>query len=380
MRLLDRYVLRTFLRAYAYCIAAFLVVWLVFDISDKISTYLDESVSLAAIARYYTTQMPEIIVIVLPISLLLAVLFTLSRMSRTNEIVSMLTAGVSIPRLLVPLFAVGIATAGVSAALNFSLAPHADQARRIAFQELRDEVRGADVTGQIFRNRTANRTWFIQRFRPGENSLGTIQVLQQDEADNIVTNYMAASASYSPAAGTWELRDAKVVHYDNRGNITHEEIAPSFVIREWDETPYRLASSNMRPDFLSVPELREYLRFNADFPPSQLAPFETHLHYRIALPWNCLVFVLLAAPLGIGFSRKGVLTGVAVAIGLAFAMNFLTHLFLALGEGNRIPASVAGWTPNLLFATLGLALLYFRATNREAREFNPFLTRALATA
>ena len=46
-------------------------------------------------------------------------------------------------------------------------------------------------------------------------------------------------------------------------------------------------------------------------------------------------------------------------------MNFLTHLFLALGEGDRIPAWAAAWTPNILFGAVGLILLYFRSTNRE---------------
>jgi hypothetical protein len=52
-------------------------------------------------------------------------------------------------------------------------------------------------------------------------------------------------------------------------------------------------------------------------------------------------------------------------------MNFLTHLFLALGEGDRVPAIVAAWTPNLIFFLIGLYLLRLRATNREAPSFNP---------
>jgi lipopolysaccharide export system permease protein len=114
-----------------------------------------------------------------------------------------------------------------------------------------------------------------------------------------------------------------------------------------------------------VPELREYLRFNSDFPATLLAPFHTHLQYRLALPWTCLVVVLIAAPLGIGYSRRGILSSVATSIVLVFSMNFLTHLFLALGEGDRVPSWIAAWTPNLIFAVIGAYLLYLRATNRE---------------
>jgi lipopolysaccharide export LptBFGC system permease protein LptF len=128
----------------------------------------------------------------------------------------------------------------------------------------------------------------------------------------------------------------------------------------------------VRAEFLSIPELREYLNFNSDFPSTLLAPFATHLHYRLALPWTCFVVALIATPLGIGFSRRGILSSVAAAILIVVSMSFVTHLFLALGEGARIPDWAAAWTPNLLFGVLGLVLFYYRATNREAPRLNPF--------
>ncbi len=371
MRLLDRYVLRNFLRAYLYCIAAFISIWLIFDISDNLSTFFDDRISLKQVILYYLTQVPQILVVLLPVSLLLALLFCLSRMSRTNEIVSMLTAGVSIPRLLLPLMGMGLLTSAVSGTLNYSLAPHAEQARRAAFESMRENSREPGVVGQIFRNRSENRTWFIQRFRPEQNEFITVQVLQQDADDNIVTNYLATQAFYRAPEGLWELRLVKVVNYDATGNITREQVFKTLPMPQWNETPFRLASSNMRAEYLSLPELYDYLRFNADFPQTLLAPFATHFQYRMALPWTCLVVVFLAAPLAINFSRSGVLSSVAAAIGLVFAMNFLSHLFLALGEGDRIPAWAAAWTPNILFAVVGLFLLYLRATNREARSVNP---------
>jgi hypothetical protein len=130
VRLLDRYILRNFLQIYSYCIAAFLSIWLIYDVSDNLSTFLDAHMSLTHVLNYYLTQLPAIMVVLLPVSLLLALLFCLGRMSRANEIVSMLTAGVSLPRALVCLFTMGVLTSLGSAALNYSLAPHADQARR----------------------------------------------------------------------------------------------------------------------------------------------------------------------------------------------------------------------------------------------------------
>ena len=376
MRLLDRYVIRNFVQAYFYCIAGFISIWLIFDISDNISTLLDERISLALAVRYYLTQVPQVFIILLPVALLLALLFALGRMSRANEIVSMLTAGVSLPRILLPLVAIGVLTVAATMALNYSLAPHAELVRRNFFSEARGHPE-ALIEGQIFRNRSDARTWFIQNFRNGSSQFNNVQVLQQDANDNIVTSYLAGRAVYHAESKSWELSNAKVVHYDVNGNIVQEQFYPALKIDNWSETPFRLGSANVRAEYLSVPELREYLHFNADFPRTLLAPFRTHFQYRLALPWTCFVVVCIAAPLGIGYSRRGVLASVASAVILVFSMNFLTHLFLALGEGDRISPLTAAWTPNVIFSVIGLYLLYLRATNREALGFRLFRRRRI---
>ena len=291
-------------------------------------------------------------------------------MSRSNEIVSMLTAGVSLPRVVAPLLLVGLLTTAVSTVLNYSLAPHAGYAHKKLLEDPGRQQ--GNLLAQIFRNRTDNRTWFIRLFKPGENSFTTVHVVQQDANDNIVTNYIATSALYHPETGAWELRQVKVVQYDEAGNITNATTSESVMMTNWSETPFRLASANVRAEYLSVPELREYLSFNSDFPQTLLAPFATHLQYRLALPWTCFVIALIATSLGIGYSRRGILSSVAAAIIIVFSMNFVVHLFLALGEGARIPDWAAAWIPNLLFGALGLVLLYYRSTNREPPRLNLF--------
>ena len=372
VRLLDRYLIRNFLQPYAYCILGFLSIWLIFDISDNSSLFFDGRAPFLAVCQFYLGQIPQVLVILLPVSLLLALLFSLGRMSRANEIVSMLTAGVSVPRVALPLFAIGLLTTGATFALNYSLAAHAERMRKAFFDEItRGGAREVVVSGQVFRNRTDHRTWFIAQFKPGANDFGGVQIVQQNEKEDIVRNYLAADAFYEPAKKAWRLEHAKVVNYDEAGNITDEKIVNSLTIDGWSETPYRLSSANVRPEFLGISELREYLRANADFPEVLLAPFRTQLQYRWALPWTCLVVAVMATPLGIGFSRRGILSSVAAAIALVFSMNFLIHLFLALGEGDRISPILAAWAPNLIFLAIGLFLLRLRATNREVPSFNP---------
>jgi lipopolysaccharide export LptBFGC system permease protein LptF len=83
-----------------------------------------------------------------------------------------------------------------------------------------------------------------------------------------------------------------------------------------------------------------------------------------------LIAILLAAPLGIVFSRRGVLSGFAGAIFSFTGMVFISFLMLALGKGARISPVVAAWGPLVVFACIGIYLLYLRSTNREAPWFS----------
>ncbi|HEX4640368.1 MAG TPA: LptF/LptG family permease, partial [Chthoniobacterales bacterium] len=219
MRRLDRYVVAQFLQAYVYCIAGFTSIWFIFDISDNISTFLDERISRSLIVKYYFTQIPQILVVLFPIALLLGLLFTLGRMSRSNEIVSMLTAGVSLPRILRPLLIIGLITTAASTALNYSLAPHGELARKRLLEEPNSRRQILGLTATIFRNRTDNRTWYIQQFFPGETKFNTVHIVQQDADDNILKAYVVTTAFYHPENHAWEFQATKVVHYDQIGNI-----------------------------------------------------------------------------------------------------------------------------------------------------------------
>jgi len=290
----------------------------------------------------------------------------LSRMSRANELISMLGAGVSVARVLFPLIIVGLLVTAGSLALNYKLAPHSEAIKKVVLNELmKKKYKGADYSGLLFRNRMSSRTWYIERMR--ENELQAVHITQQDKDGNISTKYYARRAIFDPDKKIWTLERGKTVNFDAAGNILNEDLweGGSRQLKDWSETPWRIASSNLDPQNLSVPELSDYLRFNADFPATQLAPYTTNYYYRWALPWACFAVILVAAPLGIVYSRKGVLGGVAAAIFYFFALLFVTNLFLALGKGARMPAIVAAWAPNISFALVGLCLLYLRSNNRE---------------
>ena len=369
MRLLDRYVLQNFVIPFLYSTCGFLAIWLVFDLSDNGREFIEAHVKLKDLGYFYLTQFPQILVICLPVGLLLALLYSLSRMSRANEIISMLTAGQSVLRVMLPLFIFGLGTALFSLGLNYSLAPHSDKMRKVLMDQItKGRDRTNDIEQQLFRNRQDARTWLVQSIQKKQYLLKGVDIIQQDADGNVVAKWYAAQAVFNPVDKSWTFSRGKEVFFDKQGNIASEDnswMRGSKRITGWSETVWRIISTNDDPQDLSVGELKEYLQNNGDFPRTRLAPFRTHLWYRWAVPFQCLVVIFIAAPLGIVYSRRGVLTGVATCIFIFSAMGFIEKFFLALGKGDRVPATVAAWTSDVVFTLIGCYLLYLRSNNRE---------------
>lgn len=370
MRILDRYILKKFLLPFGYSFVGFLAIWFIFDLSDNLQDFLGGKAGTAILVEYYLSQIPQIVLISLPISALLALLYSLTAMSRTNEIISMLGAGLSVHRILLPLFGMGFVLVAISAFFNYESAPHAEMIKKQMLKDIkRGQKKEPGLSAHLYRNRENHRIWFMRRILPNQNNLSEIQVLQQDENSNITEEWAARRANWDPITKNWQFQRVKHITLDPKGNILVSEYLEEMIIPGWTETPWRIASSVMNPNYLSVPELEEYLEFNRDFSQVRLAPYRTQLEYRWALPWVCLLVIFIAAPMGIVYSRRGILGGVATAIGLFFALVFFSNLFIALGKGNRISPVMAAWGPLVVFFCVGFVLLWFRSTNRDLPKF-----------
>ena len=372
MKLLDRYVLRNFLEPFFICFFGFLSIWLIFDLTDNGSDLVQAKASLKTIGMFYVTQLPQIVLISLPVGLLLATLFSLSSMSRRNEIISMLTAGRSVPRVLLPLIVVGVIASAFLGWLNYELAPHAEAIKKSALEQISRGRRQGEVesiNGYLFRDRMNGRTWFIQRFRPDSMQFNGVHITQQDGDGRITRKWYAKGAIYDPRTKTWSLNKGSIIDFNEAGDIEkRDNFEEGFrIVRDWTETPWRIGSGQQEAQNLTVPQLHSYLEYNADFPATQLAPFRTYAQHRLAVPFQCLVVVFLAGPLAIVFSRRGVIGGVAAAMTLYAGLLLATYFFLALGKGHRIGPLTAAWFPNAFFFLIGVVLLYFRGSNREMK-------------
>src|SRR4051794_36531562 len=128
MRLLDRYLLREFLIPLGYCLCGFLTLWIFFDLFAELNNFQSKKLHGGDIAEYYLVNMPETLSVILPITVLLALLYTLTNHARHHEITAIRAAGVGLWRLCLPYLAVGfIASLGLFA-LKELIAPDSAEA------------------------------------------------------------------------------------------------------------------------------------------------------------------------------------------------------------------------------------------------------------
>ena len=373
LSILDRYILESFFTPLVIIFCGFAGIWVIIDLTDNLEDFINAKVSVVDVLMFYASQLPQFALVGIQISLLLAILYCLSRLSRTHELVAMLSAGRSVPRILLPIFIIGIIASLGSLGLSYKLAPWANAEKEARLNALiRGEKRQPLLYGTLYRNRYDNRTWQIRRMSMTGLELSRVHIMQQDADGDVIYTMIVKAATYRPLTNDWFLDSVTMNFYDKEGNVmaNGKEYRRYLTVRGWRETPKLIVGSNQNAENMGVPELRQYLTDNADFPDEQLAPFRTMLYYRWALPWACMAVVLFGAPLGMAFSRGGIMSNIATAIFLWIALYLGQEVFMALGKGMRLDPWVAAWLPNIGMGLIGLYFLGLRSANRDLPKLN----------
>ncbi len=381
---LDRYTMRTFLAPLLFCFVAFASLWLIMDLLDNLKDFQEAEAPMGRVLLFYLGVLPFIFVSVMPASLLLSVLYTLTRMSRANEIIAMLGAGRSVLQVLGPLLVVSAAVSVLSMSANYHWAPRAEGKKEAVLRGLEGRQKDSIMQSSImYRDPSSGRTWFIASmpFSLRDGRLRGVQVREVDAHSQLTRVIHADSATWFPGGG-WRYFDGKEVLYKDGQPVTLRDFPRNpagwqgIDISNFTETPWSMISHDLTPDFMGVPEIISYLRARPEDHPSRLAPFYAHLHHRFALPWQSFALALVAAPLGIAYSRRGAVGGIAGSIFIFFALLFLNNLCLNLGKGGHLPSWLSPWVPHLLFCSLGLVLLHFRSQNKDLPRLSQLFRQA----
>lgn len=348
----------------AFCligIQAFVVVFTVFTDLTRIQ---DSKLHFVDTVEYALAASAGFLPVVLPMSLLVGLLITLTHHSRHNEITAMRAAGVSLWRICLPYFVVGFFFSLVLFALNERWVPKStDWADTILQRYVPKHDLDEDKKVNGFQTDRARRTWLFQDLDLKIPRLERVQVTwtlpdgssRQMYADHAIrTN------------GTWTF--FSVAEYFQRHPA--EPFVPFLqtnvlAMPAFDETPADIARElrfsryeGLHSLKLDVPlaELWSYLQAHPYLPAAKANEWWTKFHERLAEPWTCLVVVLIAIPFGAASGRRNLFVGVAGSIFICFVFFVIQKISLAVGSGGYLPPWLAAWSPNLIFGGTGVFL------------------------
>jgi LPS export ABC transporter permease LptG len=314
-------------------------------------------VPLLVMAEYLWNLSPSLIYLMAPMAVLLAVLITFGLMEKYSELTAMKATGVSVYRAALPvlvlcaLFAVGLF------AFDQLYIPRTNREQEI----LRNQIKGKPAQTYL----QADRKWifgdndniyYYQVFDPDTNHYGRISIFEFDpNTFQLTRRIFAEHAHWEEGLQKWvfeqgwvrTVRGASIQDYHTFDvatfNDLHED--PSYFKKEVKQ------SSEMNYE-----ELRRYIE------DLQQSGFDTvrlkvQLQKKISFPLITLVMAMLAIPFSASARRGGALAGVAVAIGIAVVYWVTSGLFEAMGNANQLPALLAAWAPDFIFAMAGGYLL-----------------------
>src|SRR6266852_3785100 len=118
MHLLDRMLIRGYLKAYVVCLVSLLSLYVVIDLFTNVDDFADQHHGLAPILKhigvYYGYKLAHIFDLLCEAIVLLAAMFTVAWMQRHNELLPLLSAGVSTQRTVRPVLLSALAMLGLT--------------------------------------------------------------------------------------------------------------------------------------------------------------------------------------------------------------------------------------------------------------------------
>ncbi len=371
MKILDRYILITFLKNY---IISFLVLIGLYVVLDMVMNF-DELVRIQpsgaqglgsmlsvlwGVGGWYFFQIFPIYAMLSGVIIVVAAAFTLLRLSRFNELVAILAAGVPLLRVAMPILLAGLVLNGLVIVDNELIIPH------IIPQLLRDR----DEAGQV-----VNKTFPIWSMLDGQGRLLTAAMYHSGPGQPFMEEFtlITTDAQFEPTSvltadrATW---DPDGRQWNLSGDVTLATgLLPNQQLRRLHGVQtYR---SNLTPLEISLYRSRDFVRFLSTEQINRLLNQKQSYgliellkvkHGRFTQPLMNFILLLLAVPTVLT-RESGRLKASAfkcvLLTGLAMGTVFLTQqLTLPADSAWSLhgPALLA-WLPVFLFGPLAIYLM-----------------------
>jgi lipopolysaccharide export system permease protein len=364
--ILNRYLFQEMVPPFLINLAFFSFIFLMKQILEITDMIVNHNVGLGPVGLLLVYMMPHFLQYVIPMSVMMAVLLTLLRMSGDNEIMALKAGGFSIYRLVPPVMCFSLVGALITAYMTLFGVPSGTQRFKALLVDVATTNLNVSLKERTFNDSFDQIMLYVNRIDPESGDLH--QVLIEDNRTHGVDNTVIASRGrLLPDA------DKMVYHlrlYDGSINQMNMQKRSSHTVR-FQTYDIRLdlkavmtdpGLSHTSPGEMTLPALKQYIdRVEA----GSTHYFKALLHYykKFSIPVACLAMGLLALPLGLQARN----TNKAFGIGLGLFFFLLYYILLsvgsAYGENGRYPPVVGMWLPDAVLGGFGAWLLI-----RSARE------------
>ena len=354
MTLLDRYLIRKYFVNFLLAAAAFIVIFLVVDLIENIDDFLNKGASLYATTVYYLYYIPYIISLTLPVCLLLACLFTLGNMSQHNEIMAQKSAGVSLYRLFLPLFIIGLMMSVFAGLLNESIVPWCNtnrldlkRANYDLVKKQENKTRKSTETNLPIWD-DQNRVVTISTYNSSKMTGRNVTVLIEDSA---VIKHRYDASEMIWRNDHWTFVDVKERIFGDSIKEPYHEYDTLNI--ELNFKPEDLIDMDKQPEEMRYSELKAFIEQREEIG-GDVRKWIVELYLKISYPFASFIIILFGAPIAAQKRRSGT----AVGIGISLLVCFIYFIFIrtgqVMGHQGDLPPWLAAWIGNIVFGTAGL--------------------------
>ncbi len=361
--ILDEYVMGSFLRNFLIVLAAITGLFLIFTFFELIGDIVRYRTPLVTVGDYLLNLIPFVLYNMAPLCSLVAVLITFGALGRTSELTAMKASGVSLYRVVAPILVIAAMLSAALFAFDELYLPIANRRQEALLSTIKGKPAQTFLrpdrkwmSGQASRNGESTRIFYYQFFDPDKDEFANLTVFEfQPGSFALTRRIFAASAQWNAHDGRWILDDGWQRGFNGETTASFSTFA-SASFPEIREQPSYFKKEQRPSQEMSYDELARYIR------DLQQSGFDTtrlrvQLNRKLAYPLITLVMAIVAVPFSLSAGKRGSIAGLGAAVGVAIAYWIVAGVFENLGDVASLPAVLAAWSPDLLFAMAGSYLL-----------------------
>jgi lipopolysaccharide export system permease protein len=362
MRILDRYILKSVIGIFFWCLFVFFFLFIIVDLFSHLDVILENKVNLEVLLGYYLSYLPIVFVQVSAFACLLATLYTFAKLNHDNEIIAMRSSGLSIFQITRTVIIFGLISSVFIFWVNDKFVPSA----RLLNEKIKEQMESTSKKIKFKENQMIkdlaiyglkNRLFFINAFYPANSTMEGIVILEHDPKQNITRKIWANGGSY--VNKTWKFYQSTTYVFDENGQLTQEPQYLEEEIMSISETPQEFLNQQQSTDFMSLSQIQDYIvRFSKSGATTVVRNLKVDLFQRLTSPFISFIIILLGIPFALKIKKRATgLSSLGIALTVGFLYYVLNAVSIALGKAGIFTPFMAAASSHLAVLLLSLSLI-----------------------